>query len=126
MGARDQLSPIAASTAPVAEEAREYEFLIGDFERVRRLIYRRAGISLSEYKRSMVYSRLSRRLRFHGMASFAQYLDRLEADTQFADREYQEFVNALTTNLTSFFRESHHFPVLGEHLRTLVTSGAAP
>jgi len=117
MGARDRLLPMPPATAPHAEEKHEYEFLPEDFERVRRLIYRQAGISLGDQKQNMVYSRLSRRLRFHGMGCFAEYLDRMEADAQFGAAEHQEFVNALTTNLTSFFREPHHFPILEKHLR---------
>lgn len=123
MGARDPLSSTAAR--PAGEETREYEFHAKDFERVRRLIYQRAGINLSDHKQNMVYSRLSRRLRVHGMGSFGQYLDRFESDAQFGSDEAQEFVNALTTNLTSFFRESHHFPVLEEFLRGL-PAGSEP
>ncbi len=90
-----------------------------DFERVRELIYRRAGITLAPTKRSMVYSRLSRRLRDTGHTDVGAYLDALgKADSP----EWQSFVNALTTNLTSFFREGYHFPVLAEHLRRLVAA----
>lgn len=89
----------------------------GDFERVRSLIHRHAGITLSEGKRAMVYSRLSRRLRETGDASFAAYLRWLESLTgEAASAERQEFVNCLTTNLTAFFREEHHFPVLAQEL----------
>jgi chemotaxis protein methyltransferase CheR len=113
MGARDQFDdqPLAS------DAAREYTFTRSDFERVRKLIYGRAGISLNDSKQNMVYSRLSRRLRTLGIDSFAGYLDRLESDAGFDAREAQEFVNALTTNLTAFFREPHHFPVLAEFLR---------
>jgi chemotaxis protein methyltransferase CheR len=61
----------------------------------------------------MVYSRLARRLRANGIASFVSYLDALEAGRMPA--EWESFTNALTTNLTSFFREAHHFPLLAEH-----------
>ena len=101
------------------EISRESEFSLSDadFERVRQLIYRRAGISLHEGKRAMVYSRLSRRLRDLGEASFSSYLQSLEQATGPAgEREWQEFVNCLTTNLTSFFREAHHFQVLAAEL----------
>lgn len=121
MGARDQFAPIAVRKAKGPSDEFEYKFLQRDFERVRRLIYQRAGISLSEQKHNMVYSRLSRRLRFHGIASFTQYLDRLEAGGQFGAAEWQEFINSLTTNLTSFFREPHHFAVLEEFLRSSST-----
>jgi len=87
-----------------------------DFERVRSMIHRHAGIALNPSKKTMVYSRLSRRLRVLGKADFADYLDELERSSS-DQPEWQEFVNALTTNLTSFFREAHHFPVLAEHLR---------
>ncbi len=114
MGARDyfddqQLLP--------ADAAREYAFTRADFERVRKMIYARAGISLNESKQNMVYSRLSRRLRALGLDSFSAYLDRLDNDPSFDARESQEFVNSLTTNLTAFFREPHHFPVLHEFLK---------
>lgn len=89
-----------------------------DFERVRKLIYQHAGISLSPVKQDMVYSRLARRLRATGMPSFAAYLDGLERN---GGDEWERFVNSLTTNLTSFFREPHHFPIFAEHLRKLGT-----
>ena len=101
---------------PVAPDAFEYAMSARDFERVCRLIRQRAGISLNPSKKSMVYSRLARRLRATGKPSFESYLDWLE---QGGGDEWQEFVNALTTNLTSFFREAHHFPVLAEHLQRL-------
>lgn len=94
--------------------AREFHFTEMDFQRVRQLIHRRAGIALSPAKRDMVYSRVARRLRALGLQSFDDYLDRLETAND-AD-EWEAFTNALTTNLTSFFREPHHFPILTEHL----------
>ena len=106
-----------APPSPAADAVREYSFTAQDFDRVRKLIYARAGISLNESKQNMVYSRLSRRLRTLGVASFGHYLDQLESDAAFMAAESQEFVNALTTNLTAFFREPHHFPVLAEFLR---------
>jgi chemotaxis protein methyltransferase CheR len=91
----------------------EFSFDARDFERVRSLIYSRAGISLHAGKQAMVYSRLSRRLRETGHRSFGSYLQWLDAaHGAEADDEWQEFVNCLTTNLTSFFRESHHFDAL--------------
>lgn len=97
---------------------REFAFSSADFERVRKLIYQHAGISLSPVKQDMVYSRLARRLRATGKASFAEYLDMLERD---GGDEWERFVNSLTTNLTSFFREEHHFPIFAEHLRKIGT-----
>ena len=85
---------------------REFEFNDRDFRRVCDLIHRHAGISLGEGKRDMVYGRLSRRLRTLGLDSFRAYLDHLRDHEA---EELQAFINALTTNLTAFFREPHHF-----------------
>jgi len=104
-------SPTLAVEAP---DTREFAFTARDLARVSALIYRRAGIALSPRKENMVYGRLSRRLRACGVSSFGDYLDMLEADASCA--EWEAFTNALTTNLTAFFRESHHFPILREHL----------
>lgn len=93
---------------------REFEFSRRDFEQVRKLIYDHAGISLTEAKVDMVYSRLARRLRATGTRSFQAYLERLKNDD---DPEWEAFVNSLTTNLTSFFREPHHFTILKDFLR---------
>ncbi|MBB5206037.1 chemotaxis protein methyltransferase CheR [Inhella inkyongensis] len=96
----------------------EFSFSKADFDRVRRMIYSHAGISLHEGKHAMVYSRLSRRLRDTGRRSFSEYLDSLERSSgAAAEAEWQEFVNCLTTNLTSFFREEHHFQALADELK---------
>lgn len=92
---------------------REFAFTEENFERVRKLIYEHAGISLKPSKQDMVYSRLARRLRVNGMDNFQDYLAFLENNN---GAEWEAFVNALTTNLTSFFREPHHFPLLAEHV----------
>ncbi len=98
----------------------EFTFSNADFQRVQKLIYQRAGISLHDGKRAMVYSRLSRRLRETGDRSFADYLNGLErASGAASEHEWQEFINCLTTNLTSFFREEHHFHALAEALKTM-------
>ncbi len=100
---------------PAANPAvpREFRFTAEDFERVRKLIYDRAGIALAPVKQDMVYSRLARRLRAHGFTTFAQYLALLERGD---DREWETFTNSLTTNLTSFFREAHHFDLLAQQM----------
>jgi chemotaxis protein methyltransferase CheR len=103
----------SGGAVPIAA-AREFRYTGTDFERVRRLIRGRAGISLGEQKQEMVYNRLARRLRATGLGSFQAYLDRLECDG--AGEEWDQFVNALTTNLTAFFREAHHFDILAERL----------
>jgi chemotaxis protein methyltransferase CheR len=86
-----------------------------DFSKIRTLIHQRAGIALSAQKRQMVYSRLARRLRELRLKEFSTYLDFLESDPN--GDEWQLFTNALTTNLTAFFREGHHFPVLADHAK---------
>ncbi len=95
-------------------ERREFDFTDANFDRVRTLIYDHAGISLSPSKREMVYSRLGRRLRALGLSSFDDYLEVLETGN---GEEWEAFTNSLTTNLTSFFREEHHFPILAELMR---------
>ena len=99
---------------------REFTFTEADFERVRKLIYAHAGIALSPAKQDMVYSRLARRLRETRLKSFGEYLALLERGDK---TEWEKFVNSLTTNLTSFFREPHHFPILAEHLKKLQAQG---
>lgn len=94
--------------------AREFAYSRRDFQRVRELIYAHAGISLNDSKTEMVYSRLAKRLRATGLREFGAYLDILSDDDH---PEWEHFVNALTTNLTEFFRESHHYPVLAQHAR---------
>ncbi|HTN67734.1 MAG TPA: CheR family methyltransferase [Burkholderiaceae bacterium] len=96
---------------------KEFEFTARDFERARNLIHQHAGIALAASKQEMVYSRLARRLRATGINTFSDYLDQLERGGEEDERE--AFVNALTTNLTSFFREAHHFPIFAEHVRQL-------
>ncbi|WP_180683530.1 CheR family methyltransferase [Tepidicella baoligensis] len=99
----------------IALQNREFAWTAADFHRIKELIYRHAGISLHEGKQAMVYSRIARRLRETGHQSFREYLDWLERQGE--GDEWQEFVNALTTNLTSFFRENHHFIELDRLVR---------
>ncbi len=96
-----------------AEEEHEFSFTSADFARIRQILHGHAGISLSESKRSMVYNRIARRLRACGVKATAQYLDIVESDAA----EHEACMNALTTNLTSFFREAHHFDVMAEYIR---------
>jgi len=94
---------------------REFHFSSRDFEEVRKMIYDHAGIALSDAKEDMVYSRLARRLRATGIRTFKEYIDYLKAGHT---EEWEAFVNSLTTNLTDFFRENHHFNILRDFLRT--------
>jgi chemotaxis protein methyltransferase CheR len=107
---------MSTATAPTLDlNDPEFTLAPADFERIRQLIYQRAGISLHAGKQAMVYSRLARRLRETRHTGFSAYLQWLEKGAP--DSEWQEFVNCLTTNLTSFFREDHHFLALVEDLR---------
>jgi chemotaxis protein methyltransferase CheR len=103
------------SAATGRDLAREREFPFGDadFVALRDLVKNMTGINLAESKREMVYGRISRRLRALGLQSFADYRRLLESDDA---SELVEFCNAMTTNLTAFFRESHHFEYLRAQL----------
>jgi chemotaxis protein methyltransferase CheR len=109
------MRPALAPAAP-ADVPQEFSFSAADFERVRALIHQRAGINLNAGKQAMVYSRLSRHLRETGQRSFADYLHSLDQNAGH-NEEWQAFINCLTTNLTSFFREEHHFVELAADLR---------
>ena len=88
---------------------REFEFTAQDFDTLRQLVKRQTGIHLSDQKRELVYGRLTRRLRVLRLQSFREYTERLVSGDE---AELVEFCNAITTNLTSFFREVHHFDYL--------------
>lgn len=107
------------------EQEREFAFDKRDFRFLADLAYARTGIVLADHKQDMVYGRLARRLRALKLASFSEYCDLLQSDA--GTDEMSQLINALTTNLTSFFREPHHF----EHLRNevllpIVKSGKRP
>ena len=111
MNAKTQTAkPAPAGTTPAAGE---FQLTDKDFRFIRQFIAREAGIELSDAKRNLVYGRLSRRLRTLGLSSFSDYCKRLESVD---DEELEHCVNALTTNLTSFFREAHHFDFLQQRL----------
>ncbi|WP_040725622.1 protein-glutamate O-methyltransferase CheR [Thiomicrorhabdus sp. Kp2] len=88
---------------------REFNFQDGDFNRVKKIVYDYAGIDLNESKKNLVYNRLSKRIRFLNMQTFAEYLNYVEAQ---GESEFVHLINAITTNLTFFFRENHHFEYL--------------
>ena len=93
------------------EKIRDYSFTDRDFEKVRNLVKSHTGISLSDAKKDMVYSRLSRRLRILELEKFSDYCSLVEDGS---DAELINFTNAITTNLTAFFREDHHFQYLAD------------
>jgi chemotaxis protein methyltransferase CheR len=103
---------LLAGDLAIAEPVREFAFSDADFRGLVQYAYEKAGIALSDSKRNLVYSRLSRRLRTLGMTAFRDYREYLTN----TPGELENFINAISTNLTKFFRESHHF----DHFRTHV------
>jgi len=95
-----------------------------EFEAVRNKVYQLAGISMSDAKRTLVVSRLSKIIRRLNMDTFTAYLDHLDRGA--SGQDVQEFINALTTNLTRFFREDHHFDHLSEYIGKIVNDPANP
>ena len=102
--------PVAKTTL-AGNKLYEFSFSGEDFQYIRNLIYQIAGISLAPSKKDLVYSRLARRLRVKKLDSFSEYIELLQTGDL---KEQQEFTNALTTNMTSFFREAHHFQILAK------------
>jgi len=90
-------------------ENKEFPFTDKDFQFIQTLVAERTGIVLTEIKRTMVYSRIARRIRHCGVSTFEEYCQLLKAGDE---SELISFTNAITTNLTSFFREPHHFEYL--------------
>jgi chemotaxis protein methyltransferase CheR len=109
---RGAAAVLASGDIAGVEASREFAFSDADFRSLAQFAYEHAGIVLGDSKRNLVYSRLSRRLRALGLTTFRQYREYL------ADHlpELEGFINAISTNLTKFFREAHHF----DHLRTHV------
>lgn len=100
------------ATVSTRESTREFAFEKADFKNVQQMLFKKAGINLSDAKEAMVYSRLARRIRARNLRSFNEYL----ALVNTSESELEQFINALTTNLTSFFREPHHFTALADYL----------
>ncbi|WP_342361712.1 protein-glutamate O-methyltransferase CheR [Terrarubrum flagellatum] len=104
------------ATAAIDEDAaaagREFVFSGADFQYLSKLAYEQTGIVLGDSKRNLVYGRLSRRLRSLRLSSFAEYRDYLAEN----EHEIESFINSISTNHTKFFRESHHFDHLRDHV----------
>lgn len=88
---------------------REFQYTEDDFNTVKKLVSEQTGIHLSDAKQDLVYGRLSKRIRKLGLSSFQEYIEYVKQDHE---QELINFINAITTNLTSFFRENHHFEYL--------------
>lgn len=102
-----------ASPSPPAVGLSTFKITDAEFNRLREFIHAHTGISLSDHKRALVYSRLARRLRHHGLETFADYYTLLTEHDP-AGEELVEMINCITTNKTDFFREPHHFRFLSE------------
>jgi chemotaxis protein methyltransferase CheR len=100
-----RIIPVNPDTLLSQEKKREFSFSERDFRFIQRLLYERSGIMIADVKQDMVYGRLARRLRQLKLPSFSDYCHYLSEN----QTEEQYFLNALTTNLTAFFRENHHF-----------------
>ena len=103
--------------ASISAKAREFSLSEAEFKKLTGLVYSLTGIVLGDHKRDMVYGRLARRLRELGMQSFSQYCDLLDSNK--SGQETGFLVNAITTNLTKFYRESHHFEALIMHTQRI-------
>ncbi|MFK8047058.1 MAG: protein-glutamate O-methyltransferase CheR [Halioglobus sp.] len=106
-------------TAPLVE-GRPFEFTDADFKRVCELVRKNTGIALSDHKRDLVYGRLAKRLRVHKLDCFSAYCSLVENNPE---AELESFTNAITTNLTAFFREDHHFKHLENTVLPTLVSG---
>lgn len=100
----------AGSTLPRVE----LPFTDTDFARIAAFAHREFGLHLVPSKKDLVYSRLLKRLRQTGCPDFATYVARLESDGEVEER--RALITALTTNVTHFFREEHHFRLLADQL----------
>jgi len=92
---------------------KEFPMADKDFQHLAAVAYDISGIVLGDHKKELVYSRIARRIRKLGLQNFDQYCQYLDANRE---SETNEFVNSITTNLTSFFRESHHFEYLAKEV----------
>ena len=109
---RKAAAALPSNEPAVADAMREFAFSDLDFRSLAQLAYEHAGIVLPEAKRNLVYGRLSRRLRALRLTTFRDYREYLATH----EGELQSFINSLSTNLTKYFRESHHF----DHLRSQI------
>ncbi len=108
---------LASSSRPLSDK---------QFKLVCRILHEHAGIELNDGKRELVSSRLGRRLRATGCGDYGQYIDRHVADGPGKSGEFTHFVDALSTNLTSFGRESQHFVHLRDRVLKPIAAGPAP
>ena len=109
-------------TTSIRALANDFQLSDAEFDRIRVLVREHTGIALADTKRQLVYGRLARRLRALRLATFGEYIELLEGGEP---GELEEFTNAVTTNLTSFFREPHHFEYLAQQALPELVARAA-
>ena len=105
---------MAASSVAMIDPGTEFELSDRDFQSIARLVKQQTGIVLGPHKRNLVYGRLAKRLRANRLKDFASYLELLQGPGSAS--EFREMLNAITTNLTAFFREGHHFEMLEQQI----------
>lgn len=102
---------------------REFPMTDEDFDFIVEVANDKTGIQLGKHKRDMIYSRIVRRIRTLKLASFAEYCEYLKDNPA---EEMTNFINSITTNLTSFFREKHHFDFLEKTIVPEIKAKNAP
>jgi chemotaxis protein methyltransferase CheR len=107
------MTQASTSQTTVRLTAIEFELTQSQFQRIRELVREHTGIALSDHKFQLVHGRLARRLRALRLENFGDYIKLLESGP---GPEIEEFTNAVTTNLTSFFREAHHFEYMAREM----------
>ncbi|GAB1363104.1 hypothetical protein MASR1M32_23400 [Rhodobacter sp.] len=103
---------LPSSLAPTPAPPGALPFTAQDFDRIAALAYREFGLSIQASKKDLVYSRLVKRIRALGLSGFQPYCDLIECAE--GRSEHDALVSALTTNVTHFFREAHHFDLLAD------------
>jgi chemotaxis protein methyltransferase CheR len=112
-----------ANSATTSLRLREFTFAEEDFQALRTLVKEHTGINLSDQKRELVYGRLARRLRALGLRTFREYRELLASD---GGAELVNLSNAITTNLTAFLREPHHFEYVRQHVLAPLIANPPP
>ncbi len=105
------MTQVTSSTA--RRSSFQFDLSDAEFQRISKLAHQKYGLCLPDSKKALVYSRLSKRLRALGLSSFSDYCNLLSDDTS---EEQTQLLTALTTNVTQFFREAHHFEALKKHV----------
>ncbi len=93
------------------------------FDTFRKLIYDKSGITLGEGKEALVSARVGKRLRALGYDNYKDYLQFLTGDSEESESEFIEFLDVISTNVTSFFRENDHFVFMADYVKRMLSEG---